>query len=109
MSWKGIFGFFANINYVIATLINQGPGATAFTNSDQNVGFAAMGELQANLYYKLTRNTRLRAGYEAWYLYGAATANDQLTSVITPSFGRSINDEDDVFMHGATVGFEWIR
>ena len=109
MSWKGKVGVFANINDGNATFINQGPGATAFTNSDQNVGFAAMGELQANLYYKLTRNTRLRAGYEAWYLYGAATANDQLTSVITPSFGRSINDEDDVFMHGATVGFEWIR
>lgn len=109
LSGKLKVGAFLNVNDGSASLTNTGPVNTIIAGADNNVGFSALGETQFNVFYKLSRNTRLRAGYELWYLYGAATANEQITSRITPFFGRSISDSDDVFFHGASVGFEWVR
>ena len=109
LSGKLKLGAFLNFNDGNGSLTNSGPTATAIANADSNVGFSALGETQMNVFYKLSRNTRLRAGYEMWYLYGAATANDNLPGVVTPFYGRNLDDEDDVFFHGASVGFEWVR
>jgi len=109
LSGKGKLGAFLNANDQNSFLVNTGPVATTLQGSDSQAEFAALGELQMNLFYKLTRNSRLRAGYEMWYLYGVATSNEQYNGTISPLLGRRTDDNDDIFMHGASVGFEWVR
>ena len=102
-------GAFANVNDGAVQYTSEDSPLSSFVNTDQNVGFAALGDLQVNAFYKLGPRTRLRAGYEMWYAWGLSTAKGNLGPAVGPSMGANMDDTSDVLFHGLSVGFEMVR
>ena len=102
-------GAFANVNDGAVQYTSENSPLSSFVNTDQNVGFAALGDLQFNAFYKLGPRTRLRAGYEMWYAWGLATAKGNLGPAVGPSMGANMDDTSDVLFHGLSFGFEMVR
>lgn len=73
----------------------------------RDLNFAVMGELGANVYYHIGQRARLRVGYEAWGMYGLARVNKQLDGFLAPTTGSSLRHYGSLFLHGASVGFDF--
>lgn len=101
-------GAFANLIDSKTQLINA--GSLVFDNEDDTVGFSALGEISTGFSWHMTDNIKIRAGFDALYIYGLATARDQLdyqpagTVALTPFTGLTTNKEDDIFFWGGTIG-----
>jgi hypothetical protein len=99
---KTKLGLYANFAESDVRLVNA--GVQQINNSDDKVAFAFQGELgiQANL--QVTRHLAIRGGYELWYLYGLASADQPLTVPLSRSTGRGLECEEDTWFHGVTLG-----
>ena len=102
-------GAFANVNDGAVQYTSEEFPLSSFVNTDQNVGFSFLGDLQVNAFYKLGPRARLRAGYELWYAWGLSTAKGNLGPGVGPSMGANMNDTSDVLFNGLSVGFEYVR
>lgn len=97
-----------------AALANFNSGNTFMTNAgnlvldagDNSVDFAGLIEMGAFVNYQVVPSVRLTAGYEFWYLPQFATVPEQGLSRINPGTGTSISNEDDLFLHGGSVGVQ---
>ncbi|MFM8577319.1 MAG: hypothetical protein ACKOCN_00725 [Planctomycetaceae bacterium] len=69
------------------------------------VGF--IGGLNGTLVYRLTDRWGLRAGYNLYWLTGAAFAPTQWDFNTNEGAGTGINDNGGLFLHGANLGTEY--
>jgi hypothetical protein len=72
--------------------------------STGGVGF--IGGLNGTLIYRITDRWGLRAGYNLYWLTGAALAPAQWDFATAAGAGTGINDNGGLFLHGANLGTE---
>jgi hypothetical protein len=73
--------------------------------STGGVGF--IGGLNGTLIYRLPERWGLRAGYNLYWLTGAALAPAQWDFATATGAGTGINDNGGLFLHGANIGTEY--
>jgi len=109
--FRGRAGLFLNLveNDILlrdgATPLNPG-GDLIIQQENSDEQLAGMLELGYGFRCHLTDAWTLQAGTEMWYLSGVASASDQFSSSITPSFGNGVSANDDVVFLGVSVGLE---
>lgn len=103
--FKGKIGVMANAFEGQTLLISN--GTRQINNADTEVELNFMAEMGIFARMRLGPRAYLRGGYELWYNSAVFGANDNVPAVITPAFGTASND-GDLFVHGATAGFEFI-
>jgi hypothetical protein len=103
-SLRGKAGMYAN--FVDGDISLANGGAIQFANDNTHVQFGVSAELGYFLSYRLTQHLRVTGGYEMWYVWGLATATGQTLSPLTPDTGSGIHSEEDVLIHGASLGVE---
>ncbi|MCC9644153.1 hypothetical protein LOC71_17870 [Rhodopirellula sp. JC740] len=75
--------------------------------SDESSEISGLFEFGTGVRYQAGEIFAVRGGFEAWYLTGVATSEEQISSAtVTPTFGRSLIADDDVFFIGLTFGAE---
>lgn len=75
--------------------------------SDESTELSGMFEFGTGVRYQIGQLMAVRGGVEAWYLTGVATSEEQISSAtVTPTFGRSLIADDDVFFVGLSFGAE---
>jgi hypothetical protein len=77
----------------------------AVSGTDTGVGF--IGQLNGTLIYRITQHWGLRAGYNFYWLTGAALAPAQYDFATAAGAGTGINDNGGLFLHGANLGTEY--
>ncbi|MEE3369871.1 MAG: hypothetical protein VX346_11050 [Planctomycetota bacterium] len=91
-------------------LENGGPFpdfGTLFGNDFSTVCFSGLVELGYHMNYQLSERMKLRAGYEAIFLYGMATAVEQLRDgTLRVNTGTHAETERWIVYHGGTFGLE---
>ena len=91
-------------------LENGGPWpdfGTLYGNDFTSVGFSGLVELGYHLNYQLSERMKLRAGYEAIFLYGMAAAVEQLRDgTLAVNTGTHAETERWIIYHGGTFGLE---
>jgi hypothetical protein len=106
-SYGGRAAGYINAVEVDTVLFNDG---TQFLNNQSRTGRAAASiELNGNVYYHFTRNSRLKLGYNTLWLWGIASANDNFPLAIGPFTGVAADTSDSTFFHGLNFGFEFYR
>ncbi|MFN3190653.1 MAG: hypothetical protein ACE361_09035 [Aureliella sp.] len=99
---RGKAGAYANFDERRALLNNNG---TLLINSgDSDVEIAGLIEMGIYTNYHIVPSVRLFAGYEFWWMPGVATVPEQSPAIITPATGTTVFNDDDLFLHGASVG-----
>lgn len=102
--FRGKAAVFANFDEVSSFLSNAG---TVVLNANDNaVDLAGLVEMGVFANYQIVPSVRLTAGYEFMYLPGFATVPGQNYSNLTPSTGSSVENDDEVFLHGGSVGVQ---
>lgn len=82
-------------------------GNVLANGSEESSEIAGMFEFGTGVRYQVGELMAVRGGFEAWYLTGVATSEEQISSAtVTPTFGRSLIADDDVFFIGLTFGAE---
>lgn len=100
--FRGKAGVYANFDETTAFLQN---GATTVVNAgDSSVDVAGLIELGVFANYQLVPSVRLTAGYEFWYMPGIATIPGQSPQLINPATSTQVSNEDELFLHGGSVG-----
>lgn len=109
LSWStiGKFGVYANPNRVKTKLNNA--GAQFLDLKDTNTAFSGTIEMGLNGHYKLGKRSRLRFGYNAFWLGEVASVADNIPVTINPTTGSDTSDSDDMFFHGLSLGLEIFR
>jgi hypothetical protein len=109
ISWStvGKFGIYANPNRVKTKLNNA--GAQFLDLKDTNTALSGSIELGLNGHLKLGQRSRLRFGYNAFWLGEVASTADNIPVTINPTTGSNTSDSDDMFFHGLSVGLESFR
>ncbi|HTM52648.1 MAG TPA: hypothetical protein VL175_01395, partial [Pirellulales bacterium] len=69
---------------------------------------AALIEGGAFVRYFVTPRLTLRAGYEFWWLYGLGLPTHQFGSRLNLNSGRNFQGTQDLFLYGASGGFEYV-
>lgn len=94
----------ANFSSVNGQVVTN--GALAELESASDVAF--VGEAGLNASFRVTPRFLLRAGYQVLYVTGIATAVDNFNTESPFSIRSSIiNNNGDIFYHGANLGFEF--
>ena len=92
-------------------LENGGPWpdfGTLYGNDFTTVRFSGLVELGYHMNYQLSERIKLRAGYEAIFLYGMAAAVEQLRDgTLQVNTGTHADTERWVNYHGGTFGLEF--
>jgi hypothetical protein len=101
---KAKLGLYGNIAEGNSSLIND--GEVQFDNSSEEFQIGFNGEFGVHAAFKILPRVTATAGYEFWYLYGAALAWEQELYYLNPFSGSSLDTDEDVFYHGATAGVE---
>ena len=83
----------------------SGEERPAVSANATGVGF--IGGLNGTLIYRLTERWGLRAGYNLYWLTGAALAPAQWDFATATGAGTGINDNGGLFLHGANIGTEY--
>jgi hypothetical protein len=94
----------AYANYVegdLALLQDDKPGLLL---GDDQVQFACVAEGGYYVNFQLLPRVSLQAGYELWWVYGAATATSQEKDLLDRH--TEIETDDDFFYHGGSLGIE---
>lgn len=99
-------GVYANFAEGDVRMVNA--GVPQINNSDDEVALAFQGELGILAKLQVTRCLSLRGGYELWYLYGLASANEAAVAPLSPTSGRRLDAEEDAWFHGAVLGGEFV-
>lgn len=105
LAFKTKLGIYANFADGGVRLVNA--GVEELNNSADEVAFAFQGELGLSARLRITPRLSLRGGYEIWYLSGLALADGQTVSPLTPATGRSLDEEQDTWYHGVTLGGDY--
>lgn len=92
---------------------NTGNGGV-FQELERDTDVAFVGEAGINGIFKVTPRLSLKLGYQVLYVAGVAVAVDNFnTASPLPSGGQPssrtafLDNDGDVFYHGANLGFEW--
>ena len=101
---RGKAAVFANFDEVNTFLSDA--GATRLFNNDNSVDFAGLIEMGIFANYQIVPSVRLTAGYEFMYLPGFATVPGQNYTLLSPGTGSSVENDDEVFLHGGSVGVQ---
>lgn len=102
-TWKFALG--TNVGDNVVFISNA--GVPQVNHKDRDFEFAAMIEGGAYLRYFVTSRLAIRYGYEFWYIYGVGLAPNQLDPVVSTFSGRDFRGEDDVLVHGGSIGVEF--
>lgn len=101
------FGVYANLNETDTVMFNNG---TQFINNEDREGTISTSyELGLNSHFRLNRQARLRLGYNFLYLGDVASVSDNFPTFLTPSTVGNASDNDEMFFHGVSFGFEIYR
>jgi hypothetical protein len=84
----------------------ENAGSVEFSNQSDAAELAFLGEFGVYASCRVLPRVTIQAGYEFWYLYGVALAFDQQNNLLSPSTGRSLESDNDIFYHGLTAGFQ---
>ncbi len=103
--FRGRAGAYLNLAKSRVDLINGGSRILASRPDDESL--AGLAELSTGLRYELGESLSIRGGVEAWYMAGVASARDQIRRRVTNRLGRRLDDNDDIFILGLTVGAEF--
>lgn len=101
---RGKAGAYANFDERRTFVSNA--GTTLINAGDSDVNLAGLLELGIFGQYQVVPSIRLTAGYEFWWMPGMATVPEQTPSLISPASGTTVFNEDDLFLHGGTVGVQ---
>ncbi len=82
-------------------------GVEREAQSARTGGVGFIGSLNGTLIYRLTDHWGLRAGYNFYWLTGAALAPNQWDFGIDEGAGTGINDNGVLFLQGANLGTEY--
>jgi len=78
-----------------------------FTGSDTTTAF--VGEVDLTVAYWLTSHVALRGGYELLWLNDVALASDAASrSLQNPSLLRTVDNDQNLFYHGAIAGIDFV-
>jgi len=78
-------------------------------NQDEETNLAWGIDLGFYTRYNLSPRAKLKFGYEFSYLGELAIVRNQFNGFISPFSGLDLQDDEDVFLHGAVFGLEWYR
>lgn len=101
---RGKAGAYANFAERETLLTNA--GSVVLNAGDEDVDIAGIIEMGVFSTYQITPSIRLTSGYEFWYMPNLATVPEQRPALLTPSSGSSVTAEDDVFLHGGSLGVQ---
>ncbi len=101
---RGKAAVFANFDEISTFMSNA--GNLLVNTTDDAVDVAGLVEMGVFANYQIVPSVRVTAGYEFMYLPGFATIPGQNLTRITPSSGTSIDNDDEVFLHGGSVGVQ---
>ena len=104
VSMRGKAGVFANFDESRVLLLNA--GTLVLDAIDRDIDLAGLVEYGIYGRYQLVPSIRLTAGYEFWFLPGAATVSGQAINRVHPDSGNQVESEDEVFFHGGSVGVQ---
>lgn len=85
-----------NVNQLVASRIDR-------------TDWAGSLELGANAYFKLGQNSRLRGGYDGFWLFDVSSVTNSYPNFVTPLTGSSPWDDRTVKFHGVSFGIEFFR
>lgn len=104
MGFRGKAGVYANFDENNVFLQN---GATTILNAgDNSVDVAGLIEMGVFANYQVLPSVRLTAGYEFWYMPGVVTVPGQSPQFINPSTGTRVDNDEEVFLHGGSLGVQ---
>ena len=102
MGFRGKAGVYANFDENTVYLQN---GATTIVNAgDNTVDVAGLIEMGVFANYQVVPSVRLTAGYEFWYMPGTLSVPGQSPQFINPSTGTRADNDNELFLHGGSVG-----
>lgn len=108
--FRGKLGGYVNLIEGDTQFVNEGI-TYIDRNNIQESTLAGSIDISTGIALRITRNIHVRAGIDAMYYYGVATASEQLINSVvpggvrlTPATGSKVQDEDDLFYFGGTVG-----
>ncbi|MCA9193511.1 MAG: hypothetical protein KDB03_17185 [Planctomycetales bacterium] len=102
--FRGKAGVYANFDEASAFLNNA--GTVVINASDSDIDVAGLIEMGVFGQYQLVPSIRLTAGYEFWYLPGVCTVPGSTPRFISPATGTRVIDDEDLFLHGGSVGVQ---
>lgn len=97
----------AYVNFVESNVQMRNQGAVVLRTPGDDYQLAGVLEFGGGLRFQMNEMFSIRAGGEMWYIYGVATAPNQLRPGVTPLWGAPIDTKEDVFFYGATVSAEF--
>ena len=101
---RGKAGVYANFDERSSILLNA--GNVVINNGDDSVDVAGLIEMGVFANYHIVPSIRVTAGYEFWYMPGIATIPEQQVISVTPSSGTTVFNDDDLFIHGGSLGVQ---
>ena len=97
-------GVYANFAQDVVRLDNAG---TLILNAGSDrTDWAGVFEYGIFGNYAIVPSVRLTAGYEFWWLPGIATVPEQEPQFINPGSGSFTQNEDNLILHGGSIGLE---
>jgi len=79
---------------------------TSFTHAADEQEYSNVVELRAELRYEFTRNVSFRVGWTGLWMDGIARASNVINYEVPDMGLRPEFNEEDVFMHGLTIGVD---
>ncbi len=105
--FRGRLGGFVNFAESDVRFVNNGAVVSLVSNFDDKNNLAGVIDLGGGLRYQLGQMLSVRAGVELWYMTHVASANDQLSYVVSPTTtGRSLRNKSEVLFTGISLGAE---
>lgn len=101
---KGKLGLMATALERETRLISN--GTSIINNTDSDVNFNFMAEFGGFVRWQVLPRGYIRGGYELWYNSSVFGADANIPGSITSNYGTTSVD-DDLLIHGATIGFEF--
>jgi len=100
----GVYENFADNDFTLATSIGG-----AFEGAGYQSEAAFAGEINFTAVYRFTASWAFRGGYQLLWLDGVALASDQAAAATANLTQNAIDNDGDVFYHGAILGLEFTR
>jgi hypothetical protein len=115
----GVYGNYANQTTGIIATTTAPANTATFSESVDGNDIAMVAEANLNFIYRMGPHWTLRAGYTMLFLEGVALAPENFNAtppnILTTGGGftfpprdAAINDNGNVFYHGAYAGLEWM-
>jgi hypothetical protein len=104
IGFRGKAGAYANFQESRTLL--QNAGVTVLNSGDNTTDLAGLFEVGIFGNYQIVPSIRLTASYEIWYGPGVAVVADQSPTRVNASSGTFVNNDDDLFLNGGSVGVQ---